>query len=67
MSGIEVFVISRAQLDLATALDGERVVAVEFQFVVPLGKPLRAGEQHRLDEFRFGLRTWHRGLHDGSG
>jgi hypothetical protein len=46
-------------LDLATALDGQRPVAIEFQFVEPvlsLGKPLGAQEQHRRDEF--GVDIW---------
>ena len=45
-----------------------RPMAVEFQLVKPfwtIGKPFGAQEQHGRDEFSFGLRAKHRGIHDG--
>ena len=60
----------REQLDSPAGLDGERPVAVELQFVEPvgsLGKPLGAQKQHGLGEFGFDLREAHGSLQDTEG
>lgn len=65
---VEAFVVPRPEVRYAVRFDAQRPVAVEFQLVSPAGsfwQSVRADEQHRLDEFRFGLLARHSGLHDG--
>src|SRR5215831_10077702 len=52
------FVVARAQLHLATALDCQGSVAVEFDFIQPAVAPWQTfgpPQEHRLDEPGFDL------------